>query len=180
MQSIGIGQDIAIGQNVGIGQSVGLGQSVGIAVLWALVLMAGVLSGAAIYETVVLNPLWAGAPPTSVTSWSHGAIQGKFFQVATPTWALLSVAAFAASYLLPQPARPWARVAGAIGAFVMIWTLVYFVPRVIATEGNRGAGLSPQEITRLTLEFVRWGYLRTTVLIAAWIMAVRALLLASR
>ena len=155
-------------------------ETAAIIVLWALVLVAGVLSGGAIYETVVLNPLWAGAPPTSVTSWPHGAIQAKFFQVATPTWALLSVAAFAASYAMPGPARAWARVAGVIGALVMVWTIVYFVPRVVATEGNRGAGLSPQEITRLTLEFVRWGYLRTALLIAAWIMAIRALLLASR
>jgi hypothetical protein len=154
--------------------------NIGIVVLWSLVLVAGVLSGGSIYETVVLNPLWAGAPPTSVTSWPYGAVQARFFQVATPAWALLSVAAFAASFVMPRPARPWARVAGVIGAAVMIWTAVYFIPRVVATEGNRGAGLTPEQITRMTLEFVRWGYLRTALLFSAWVMALRALLLASR
>jgi len=28
---------------------------------------------------VVLTPLWAGSPPQSVMTWSHGVIQGKFF-----------------------------------------------------------------------------------------------------
>jgi hypothetical protein len=155
-------------------------ENIAIVVLWSLVVTAGILVGGSIYETVVVNPLWAGAPPTSVTSWPYGSIQAPFFRVATPGWALLSVAVFALSFAMPQAARPWARAAGIIGVVVMIWTVTYFIPRVVATEGNRGAGLTPEEITRMTHEFVRWGYLRTVIAAGGWLVALRALILASR
>ena len=66
---------------------------------------------------------------------------------------------------MPQPARPWARVAGVIGVGVMIWTATFFIPLLMKTQANRGAGLSGEEITRFTLQFVNWGLLRTAVAI---------------
>ena len=95
-------------------------------------------------------------------------------------WALLSLATFALSFAMPAPARPWARVTGVIGVGVMIWTVTFFIPLVTKTEGNRGAGLTGEEITRFTLQFIRWGYLRTLVALGAWLAALRALVLASR
>ena len=136
--------------------------------------------GGSIYETVVVNPLWAGAPPASVTAWPYGSIQRKFFMVATPGWALLALVTFALSFSMPGPARFWARAAGVIGVGVMIWTTVFFIPRVTKTEGNRGAGLTGEEITRFTLQFVHWGYLRTALAFGGWLAAIRALILTSR
>lgn len=155
-------------------------EKLAVLVLWLLVIWAGILVGGSIYETVVVNPLWAGAPPTSVTAWPYGSIQAPFFKVATPGWALLSLTAVALSFAMPQAARLWARTAGVIGVGVMIWTVVYFIPRVTKTEGNRGAGLSDEEITRFTLQFVHWGYLRTLMALGAWLAALRALVIASR
>ena len=152
----------------------------GVIVLWGLVLSSGILVGASLLERATITPLWAGSPPESVVGWPYGAIQKPFFIVATPPWALLSLAVLVVSFLaLPDAARPWARVAGAIGIGVMIWTLVFFVPILDRTEGNRGAGLSGDEIARLANRFVTWGYVRTAILAAGWIAAIRALILAS-
>ena len=153
---------------------------IAIVVLWLLVVSSGVLVGGAVFDTVVLQPMWSAAPPLSVTAWPHGAIQSRFFQVVTPGWALLSLVAFALSYALPEAARPWARTAGVVGVVVLVWTVAYFVPRVIRTAGRAGAGLTTDEITRLTRQFVQWGYLRTAIALGAWLVALRALVLASR
>lgn len=155
-------------------------EKIAVIILWLLVVVCGILVGGSIFERVVLTPLWAGAPPASVTAWPHGAVQRPFFTVVTPGWALLSLAILALSFALPQPARVWARLAGAVGVGVMIWTVAYFVPRLMKTEEARGAGLSPEEITRLTLQFVNWGLLRTIVAFGGWLAALRALVLASR
>ena len=79
-------------------------QKVSVVSLWCFVLVAGVLMGGALYETVVTQPLWAGAPPLSVQAWKLGTIQKPFFQAATPLWALLAVVTAGLSVKIP-PAR---------------------------------------------------------------------------
>ena len=155
-------------------------ERIAVIVLWSLVLMSGIMAGGSIFERVVISPLWAGALPESVTSWPHGPIQRPFFAVATPLWALLSLATFGLSFAMPAPARPWARVAGVIGVGVMIWTATFFIPLVMKTMANRGAGLSGEEITRFASQFVNWGILRTALLLGGWVAAIRALLITSR
>ena len=155
-------------------------EKIAVIVLWLLVISCGILAGGSIYERVVLTPLWAGSPPQSVTAWPYGGVQAPFFMVATPTWALLSLVTFGLSFFMPAEVRPWARVAGVIGVAVMIWTAAYFIPRVMMTQANRGAGLSGEEITRYTVQFVQWGLLRTVLVLGGWLAALRALVLATR
>lgn len=155
-------------------------QNVAVTVLWLLVLASGFVVGGSVFERVVVTPLWASAPPASVTAWPYGTVQKPFFMIATPTWALLCLATLALSFALPEPARPWARAAGVVGVVVMIWTAAFFIPLLMKTEANRGAGLSAEEITRFTRQFVQWGHLRTLLAFGAWLAALRALVLASR
>ena len=153
---------------------------IAVSLLWILVVAAGVLVGGSDFERMVVTPLWAGAPPLSVQSWTLGAIQRPFFTLATPLYALLSPMVLVGSFALPEDARPWARVAGVVGVLIMIWTMAYFVPILHKTEANRGAGLAPEEITRLVRGWVGWGLVRTLAAGAGWLVAIRALVLASR
>jgi hypothetical protein len=155
-------------------------EKISVVVLWLLVVWAGVLVGGSVFERLVVTPLWASSPPESVTAWTGGAIQRPFFMVATPGWALFSLAAFVLSYAMPAAARPWARVAGVAGVSMMIWTAAFFIPILEKTEASRGAGLSGEEITRLTKQFVTWGALRAFIAFGGWLAAIRALVLASR
>jgi hypothetical protein len=155
-------------------------KNIGYVVLWSLVIVSGILVGGSVFERVVLTPLWAGAPPASVMAWPYGTIQRPFFETVTPIWALLALATFVLSFAMPAQARPWARVAGVIGVAVMIWTVAFFIPLLMKTEANRGAGLSGEDITRYTLQFVNWGLLRTAIALAGWLAALRALVLVSR
>lgn len=148
-------------------------------VLWLFVLSVTFLTGGGIFEHVVLTPLWAGSPPESVTQWPYGAIQGKFFRVASPLYYLLSLALIIASWWMPQRQRVWAWVAGLSGILVMLVTVFFFIPILQKTQATRGAGLSGEEITRLVNQFVTWNYGRYILMIGGWAAALRALSLSS-
>jgi hypothetical protein len=148
-------------------------------VLWLFVLSAGIVSGGSIFEHVVLTPLWAGSLPQSVTQWQYGGIQGKFFVVATPTYALCSLALVIVSWWMPARQRKWALVAGLSGIIVAVATLFFFIPILQKTQVTRGAGLSGEEITRLVNQFKMWHWGRWALLIGGWVAGLRALSLSA-
>jgi uncharacterized membrane protein len=147
--------------------------------VWLFVLSATILIGGGIFEHVVLTPLWAGSPPESVTEWQYGVVQAKFFAVASPLYYLFSIALIVMSWWMPQQQRKWALVAGLCGIIVMLTTIFFFIPILGKTQATRGAGLSGEEITRLTNQFVNWNYGRYVLLIGGWAAALRALSLSS-
>ncbi|MFN7999529.1 MAG: anthrone oxygenase family protein [Acidobacteriota bacterium] len=147
--------------------------------LWLFVMSAGILLGGSIFEGVVLTPLWAGALPESVIQWQYGSIQTKFFAIATPLYALFSVALTIASRWMPHQQRRWAFVAGLCGVFVVVVTFLFFVPILQKTQATRGAGLSGEEITRLVKQFTAWHWGRWAVIIGSWVAGLRALSLSS-
>ena|SRR5687767_657778 len=149
-------------------------------ILWAWVVVAGILLGGGIYETVVLTPLWAGSPPESVLQWTHGIPQARFFGVVTPVYGLLSVALLALSFRMPNSMRTFALVAGASGVGVVIWTFLFFLPILQQTQATRGAGLAGEEIAGLVSQFVSWNYLRQVVLVIGWLAGLRAFSLTPR
>lgn len=149
------------------------------ATLWLFVLSLTLLTGGGIFEHVVLTPLWAGAPPESVTGWPYGAIQGKFFRVASPLYYLFSLALTIGSWWMPRRQRKWALAAGLSGIMVMLATVFFFIPILQKTQATRGAGLSGEEITRLVNQFVTWNWGRYALMIGGWAAALRALSLPS-
>ena len=148
-------------------------------ILWLYLLSLTILLGGGIFEHVVLTPMWAGSPPESVTAWQYGVVQAKFFSIASPLYALFSLALMAASFWMPMQQRKWAWVAGICGITVMLTTIFFFVPILSKTQATRGAGLSGEEITRLTNQFVNWNYGRYLLMIGGWIAAIRAITLSS-
>ena len=148
-------------------------------VLWLFVLSAGIVTGGSIFEHTVLTPLWAGSPPESVTQWQYGGIQGRFFRIASPTYALCSLALVVVSWLMPRRQRKWALVAGLSGIIGMVATILFFLPILGKTQATQGAGLSGEEITRLVNQFKVWNWGRWAVLIGGWVAGLRALSLSS-
>lgn len=148
-------------------------------VLWLYVLAAGIITGGSIFEHTVLTPLWAGSLPESVTQWQYGGIQGKFFRVVTPTYALLSLVLVIASFWMPPQQRKWALVAGLSGITVLLATIFFFLPILGKTQATRGAGLSGEEITALVTQFKSWNWGRWALLIGGWVAGLRAFSLSS-
>ena len=143
--------------------------------VWLFVLSAGILSGGSIFEHVVLTPLWAGSPPESVTGWPYGGIQGRFFQVVSPIYGLVSLGLAVASRWMPARQRTWALLAGVSGVAVVAMTLAFFLPILEKTQVTRGAGRSGEEITRLVHRFETWNGGRWAVMLGGWVAGLVAL-----
>ncbi len=143
-------------------------------ILWASVLITGILIGGGIFEHTVLSPLWQGSPPESVREWPYGTVQARFFIVVSPAYYLCSIALLIASFWMPLRIRMWVRVAGVIGLIVGIMTFGFFIPILNQTQATGGAGLSGDEITALVNSFKSWNYLRFALLITGWIAVLRA------
>jgi Domain of unknown function (DUF1772) len=148
-------------------------------VLWLFVVFAGIHVGAALYEVFVIIPLWAGAPPESVTGWNLApqyAIRPEIYWMKfSPVYQLLSLAVFIVSWLMPTPRRKWALAAGTCGLIVSLATIFFFVPILLKTIYSRGAGLSGAEITALVNQWVGWNWLRLALMLVGWLAAIRAL-----
>ena len=148
-------------------------------ILWLYLLSLTILIGGGIFEHVVLTPLWAGSPPESVTDWQYGVVQANFFSIASPLYGLFSLALIIASFWMPTQQRKWALSAGICGIAVMLSTIFFFIPILSKTQATRGAGLSGEEIIRLTNQFVNWNYGRYVLMIGGWIAALRTIILSS-
>lgn len=144
-------------------------------VLWLFVVSAGLMSGASVFEHVVLTPLWAGALPASVREWPHGGIQGRFFMIASPLYGLFALALVIVSRWMPRTQRTWGLIAGLSGIVVVVATVVFFLPILEQTQVARGAGLTDDEIVRLVHQFEGWNRLRWALLIGGWLAGLRAL-----
>lgn len=144
-------------------------------VLCFFLLSALILTGGGIFEHMVITPLWAGAPPESVTQWQYGGIQRKFFIIFSPSYYLFSLALIIASWWMPRRQRKWALAAGLSGIVIMVATFSFFIPILQKTQVTRGAGLSGEEITGLVNRFktANWG--RWVVMIGGWVAGLRAL-----
>ena len=147
--------------------------------LWFFVLSASILTGGGLFEHIVLTPLWADAPPESVTAWQYGGIQRKFFIIFSPLYYLCSLALIIASRWMPARQRKWALVAGLSGVIIGLATFLFFIPILQKTQVTRGAGLSGEEITALVNQFKTWNWARWIVLIGGWVAGLRAFSLSS-
>jgi hypothetical protein len=149
-------------------------------VLWLWLLAVTVLMGGGVFEHLVLTPLWAGAPPESVTQWPYGVVQAKFFALLSPLSFLLSLAVIIASRWMRPRQRKWALVASLSVIVLGIATVSFFVPILQKTQGTRGAGLSGEEIARLVHQFKTWNWARWALAMGGWAAGWRALFLSAR
>ena len=149
------------------------------AVLWLFVFSSSIQMGGAVYEMLVVNPLWLDSPPESVTNWNpvpQFAIEpGRFWAVAVPLYMLATIAILITSWFMPAPRRKWALLAGVCTLAVIVSTGLFFVPILRETIMSRGAGLSAEEITTKVNLWVNWNWLRMAVVFVGWVAGVRAL-----
>ncbi len=135
--------------------------------------------GGAVYEMLVVNPLWFGSPPESVTKWNpvpQFAIEpGRFWAVAVPLYMLTTLAILTTAWFMPSQRRKWALIAGVCTLAVILSTAFFFVPILRETIISRGAGLSAEEITTKVNQWVNWNWLRMAVVFIGWLAGARAL-----
>jgi hypothetical protein len=147
--------------------------------LWLFVVALGVLLGGAIYEALVVTPLWAGAPPESVWGWNanprYAIVPKNFWGVVSPLVTLLSLAAAVAGWAATPARRRWLVLSAGCFFVVTLSTILYFVPIIVALLVKNGAGLSAEEITTKAHNWVNYGWLRFALVVVSLLAALRAL-----
>src|SRR5215831_11671699 len=101
--------------------------------LWLYALMATVVLGSGVYESLVVHPAWSRKPPESFVGFVAAistANLGAFWAPAAPLYALSGLGAWVAAFSAGRPNAPLA-VSVACAVSVVVWTLVYFRPLIV-------------------------------------------------
>lgn len=140
-------------------------------VLWVYAVMASLVFGASMYETLVVHPAWSRKPPDSFRAFM-GEPVGRmniagFWKVVAPLYALSALAALGLGVGAGNPGRALI-VSATCAVLTVAWTLVYFRPTIERFLLTGGGG-APAE--RLQAEARRWiglNWLRTALVAMSW------------
>ena len=155
--------------------------------IWLFVISLGIELGGGLYETLVVLPVWALAPPESVVSYFQHNVAypqfalnagGRFWMVQTPLLGLISLATLISGFKTRPEHRAW-RIAGTVLALVVvISTFAWFVPNIMILLAG-GGDLNGAQITSLTHWWVRLNWVRVVVYSTGWLCGLRAMTIPS-
>jgi Zn-dependent protease with chaperone function len=152
--------------------------------LWLFVITLGITLGGGLYETLVVMPLWAAAPPESVIAYYRHNVAnpqltldqgGRFWIFVTPLLGLLCIAVLLSGLRTRPEHRLWRSVAAALALLVVVFTFAWFVPNIVKLMGEGVTTMTPEQITSLTNWWSRLNWLRAFLYFVAWLAALRAL-----
>lgn len=154
------------------------------ALLALLVIVSGIAIGGGLYEQLVVMPLWAQAPPASVTAYyQHNLANprftlnqgGHFWAFVMPLTGLLALATLLTGLRTRPAHRRWRLVGSGLTLLVVAGTAAWFVPNIVRLMGSGVLAMSPADIASLTSRWVTLNWVRATLFLAAWLAALRAL-----
>lgn len=155
-------------------------------VKWLLFIYAfvlGIYLGGAIFETVVIMPMWT-ASAAAARYFNQNPLSvfntGNFFFVVAPLSTLLSIVTLIAGWRAPRPVRFWLRLAIIPFLIVFLATAFYFVPEQVAIKGETAQNLSDAELTARAHRWVSLNWIRFGLAFPTWVMTLHALGLAYR
>jgi hypothetical protein len=146
--------------------------------LWLLVLNLGIATGAGLFETRIILPLWfrRTAHGYEVDSEAmHTIDTGRRFWglVTTLPLTLLTLASLAAAWRAPQPLHTWWLAAALLTLLERIGTFTFFIPTALRLQRQTSAPAATTH--RLIGWWQRLNYGRLALNLLAWLAALRAL-----
>ena len=148
------------------------------AAAWLYAVVASLVFGAAIYETLVVHPAWSRKPPESLAAFI-GEPMGRmniaaFWIPVAPLFALSSLVAVGTAYSNGTLGAPI--ITSSICAVAVVsWTLAYFRPTVSRFLEQGGGGVSAERLRSEARLWIRLNLVRTTLAMIAWWGALAAL-----
>jgi hypothetical protein len=144
--------------------------------LWALVIVLGVQTGAGIFETRVLVPLWSSNPPASVVAYLAQPLRPdsgrRLWIFLSPITAVIALGNLVLALMSSGPRRAWWVAGAGGGVAVLVATFAYFVPVLLSLPAT---GELPEAAARAKVKtWVALNYVRAAVLVAAWISSLKA------
>jgi hypothetical protein len=162
------------------------GKSVSSLLRWLLfiyVFVLGIYLGGAIFETVVIVPIWS-ASADAARYFNQNPLSifntGNFFFIVAPLSTLLSVITLITGWRTAQPVRFWLRLAIIPFLIIFLTTAFYFVPEQLAIKGTPAQNLSDAELTLRASRWVMLNWIRFLVSFPMWGATLHALGLAYR
>lgn len=150
--------------------------------LWLFVMNLGIAFGAGLYEHRIVIPHWLTSSPDGALHWNAEAVQqddtGRRFWafVTTGPLTLLTLGSLIVARRTASPLRRWWLASAAVSLLDRIFTFAYFIPTMV---GLMDAVDSAESVATA----VRWSslnYLRHAIVLAAWILALKAFSLMPR
>ena len=141
------------------------------AAAWLYAVMASLLFGASIYETVVVHPAWSRKPPESFAAFMGEPVGrmniAAFWIPVAPLFALSSLVALGTAYSNGTLGAPI--ITSSICAVAVVsWTLAYFRPTVSRFLEQGGGGASADRLRSEARLWIRLNVVRTTLVMIAW------------
>jgi hypothetical protein len=147
-------------------------------VLWFYAVMASLIFGASVYETLVVHPAWSRKPPESIHGFVGTPVSRMniraFWAPVAPLYALSALAALGLALSAGSQGIALIVSTGCAVAIVA-WTLLYFRP-TIERFLQAGGGNTPTE--RLQIEADRWirlNWIRLGLIAISWWGALSAM-----
>ena len=139
--------------------------------LWLYSILASLVFGASVYETLVVHPAWSRQPPESFVGFVGAPVSrmniAAFWIPVAPLFALSALGALALAFRAGTQSAPL--VASSTCAVLGVaWTLAYFRPSIVHFL-EKGGGNTPAD--RLRSEARRWirlNWIRTAMVAVAW------------
>lgn len=155
-------------------------------VKWLLFIYAfvlGIYLGGAIFETVVIMPMWS-ASADAARYFNQNPLSafntGNFFFIVAPLSTLLSIVTLIAGWRTPRPVRFWLRLAIIPFLIIFLATAFYFVPEQVAIKGAAAQSLSDAELTARASRWVMLNWIRFALAFPILGMTIHVLGLAYR
>ena len=153
-------------------------------ILFAYVLAIGIETGAGLFASVVVFPVWTASPEVVVTwkpAMPYYIEEGDFFMFSSSATLILALAVVILNARRRgSGARPWALGSALTFLLLAAWTAAYFLPEQDRVHGDAGAGLPRAEVAVMLERFVELNWIRQALLVAAFVAAVHALGLSYR
>lgn len=149
--------------------------------VWTAILTSGTLFGGALYEQLVIQPMWSSSPPASfdfMTNSRYPVINGLGpFYMLTPLMGLSTIGAAISGWR--NPARRW-MLSAAIAALIVIGsTFLLFIPQLAIFFGPTGEGYAgghdPAEVASMARGWVTWNWGRLVAVLVTFVSSVQAL-----
>jgi hypothetical protein len=142
-----------------------------VTVLWLYALIASIVFGASVYETLVVHPAWSRKPPESFVGFVGAPISrmniAAFWIPVAPLFALSALGALATAFWVGVQGSPII-LSSTCAVAAVAWTLAYFRPTIVRFLEQGGGNASAE---RLQSEAKRWillNWVRLAMVAVSW------------
>lgn len=138
--------------------------------LWLFVMNIGIAFGAGIYEARIIVSEWVNSPSTY--RWPDTGQKFWGFVTTVPL-TILCIANLIVSFLFHGVGSDWWLISSIIIGIERVFTFSYFIPKMLKLQ--QGAeSISEPQLKIMATQWMHLNYIRLTLTLIAWILAIEA------